>query len=474
MYEEVYGLFDNEDTAGLLKLLQDARGTSLHDVYLCLFRPPTSRNIFHLAASSEDPELLRYLIPFMTQPEVIQKNHRNRNCLTHACCLSTSTNLYLLFGVPGIRPHDLLPDRNTNYLLRACSSGQIEPVRFILEKASEDKSTDKRGRTLLHELLGGRGDKSLIPLHGAIIGGSIDIIKLILDTMNQMETPNISPKDHFLLQRYDTETPLNFACKLKYVEAVAVILENSSPKIVAEQLYLKEGFYGLNIVQYVVAYSSEEVLAEILKHAKKLPGDRHLLWNNYVGFNSLQFACAKNKPEMAKLLLQHYEDNPEYLDELMKVYPSCNIDDHPIVLLERIDRDTVHLMKVLLAYMPDFHVFPAYLNLRSRLISKGTETCLEDYMKDPQGMRNVYRKELGLQRRDITCYFALVVCVCDDYFTLDENSSEFPQERFLNIMKQLPIELQAIVCHRVCGSMDESMPKRAELDPILYSLLCNC
>lgn len=92
-----------------------------------------------------------------------------------------------------------------------------------------------------------------------------------------------------------------------------------------------------------------------------------------------------------------------------------------------------------------------------QVIKRGYHANIRKILREADKRRAYWRIELGLDMMDmIANTFALVVCLSDDYFILpvsDEhsNSNKKRQQayRFFSIVRQIPMELQMLICNRV-------------------------
>jgi len=67
------------------------------------------------------------------------------------------------------------------------------------------------------------------------------------------------------------------------------------------------------------------------------------------------------------------------------------------------------------------------------------------------------RLELGWYDEAAAKMFALVVFVSDELLQVKDTTTS-PADRFFNIARRLPLELQMVLCHRLVGSDKEINP----------------
>jgi hypothetical protein len=68
--------------------------------------------------------------------------------------------------------------------------------------------------------------------------------------------------------------------------------------------------------------------------------------------------------------------------------------------------------------------------------------------------------ELGLVDKDAAELFSIIVFFCDDFLRLNKAHSPSDAARFFNIVSQLPMELQMVLCYRVFGSAKENIESK--------------
>ena len=82
---------------------------------------------------------------------------------------------------------------------------------------------------------------------------------------------------------------------------------------------------------------------------------------------------------------------------------------------------------------------------------------LERFKENPVETRHAMRVELGWYNEAAAEMFALVVFVSDGLLQINDTTPS-PAARFFNIARQLPLELQMVLCHRVVGSAKDIIP----------------
>jgi len=85
-------------------------------------------------------------------------------------------------------------------------------------------------------------------------------------------------------------------------------------------------------------------------------------------------------------------------------------------------------------------------------------TLLERFKSDATRTRHLVRVELGLLDDLAAEMFALVVFVSDGLLQIKDTTIPTPAARFFAIARQLPLELQMVLCYRLVGSEREIIP----------------
>jgi hypothetical protein len=82
---------------------------------------------------------------------------------------------------------------------------------------------------------------------------------------------------------------------------------------------------------------------------------------------------------------------------------------------------------------------------------------LERFQADPAATRQAVRQELGWHDCASGDLYALVVFLCDGLLHIQPGQETSQPARFLAIAFRLPMELQAVLCHRVFGSPEHTI-----------------
>ena len=86
-------------------------------------------------------------------------------------------------------------------------------------------------------------------------------------------------------------------------------------------------------------------------------------------------------------------------------------------------------------------------------------SLLEKIFTDPEQTRYEIRLKLGLPEALAAGVFALTIFLCEGLLQLKpvQASNQTAAARFFTLARRLPMELQMILCHRVVGSVKESI-----------------
>jgi len=85
-------------------------------------------------------------------------------------------------------------------------------------------------------------------------------------------------------------------------------------------------------------------------------------------------------------------------------------------------------------------------------------TLLERFKENPMEIRHTLRVELTWYDEAAAEMFALVVFVSDGLLQVKDTTTPPPEARSFDITRQLPLELQMVLCHRVVGSAKDIIP----------------
>ena len=339
-----------------------------------------------------------------------------------------------------------------------------------------------------------------------------------------------------LLQHPDTDpnlqdnigfTPLFFACHLGHLEYVEELLQDDRVDVNLPQ------FEGASPLLACAENSAMDVVRLLLRHHNIDPN-----LADYNGSSPLMVACGFQNEELTRLLLadprcNQGEDAPGGFTPFHELCESGNLTLARLFLeqglrgvnLRRTDGRTpllscclhnrTEILKHLLLHCPDVDaVSPLdkeasikaagqpfwthflngfaqdWITPRDIAIAKGhTEIAdiLDFFVEDPARCRRVLGKQLGITGRLIADTFALVVFVCDDFYTLRGNrattsaattatsatsATTWPKildtaegssklegaTRYLQIASQLHLDLQMVLCNRTWGLARDLIP----------------
>lgn len=350
---------------------------------------------------------------------------------------------------------------NANFLQVACFLGNLQAVKLLHARMGREGLVhqDARGRTSLHIALNWH------PF--------TELVGYLLDNL----------EDEDLLITDNRGTPAHI---LAFYSGSFPDIERLSKRLTRDQLteiYDSEGHNCVNALMThgdrhgVMVFLIDKLLDEDLFHrfTRELSPLHVACQNRNVGL--LQKMLPRIRSEW---ILERYEP---------VVRPDCVFERGEGLgnLIDiAIEMGQSDILKMLLAVLPveswpdTIHTcFRSFLGANSdggAFFIRDNQTAEEiigHYGNDFPRSRKLWRKRYGLNIHDANEVFAMIVCFCDGYFELDEDKmKEDPELRsFFDITTQLPMELQAIVCHRVYESSSNLQPTKAKLDPILCKLL---
>lgn len=188
---------------------------------------------------------------------------------------------------------------------------------------------------------------------------------------------------------------------------------------------------------------------------------------------TLEIACRRNYSEIVALLLARPDIDVNQLNKYdsRPLITACNMGNTSCVrlLLEdsRLEIEGIpcygaivdgHLetIKWYIASGRQLDLGEILEYKRLRPLDHQMSSLLRRFKDHPDNTRYRVRLELGCLDKLSADIFALVIFLCDDLLRL-KNKDVSPlirheTVRFLSIMKELPMELQMIICHRAVGS----------------------
>jgi hypothetical protein len=200
------------------------------------------------------------------------------------------------------------------------------------------------------------------------------------------------------------------------------------------------------------------------------------------GATPFMLACQEGCVTVVRLLMAHPRCDINLADE-NRITPfsmACRFANHEIIrdLLDdprvnlgqwdseklttidvMIQRGEVDVVKCLLAshrtpYIDCNHVVRCQHALGLTSERRDKMSCLmNDYLQDPQKVKMSLRLEKAYQDYYIPRLYALTILFADHY--LRERLVSTRVGRFFRLVSRLPVELQAVLCHRAAGSMGD-------------------
>jgi len=330
-----------------------------------------------------------------------------------------------------------------NKLFNAVEYDKVDNIKHILEHSTFDvNSCVYEGGTILHFACNAGSIKviKLLMTHDKVdvnkpdvCGGtalnsthiSIDVAKLLL----KFRDINVNKKDK------NGDTPLHTACVSRNKQMVKLLLTH--PNININEVNNK----GMTPLAYSCYYNNDDII-------------RVLLNNPAIDINKsniiapLHLAVEKKNINVIKLLLCQPGININQVDEYGRTPLDyiCALSEGNTWLSSRrtikinvCSKEEI-IIKLLMAY-------GATITNQKIKICNNSE--LDKYLTDPNVI-NDWKATFDF----ISHLFTLVVLLCDEYFTFNTQSCgrSVDMIRFFTICKQLPMELQMLICHRLYGS----------------------
>jgi len=198
-------------------------------------------------------------------------------------------------------------------------------------------------------------------------------------------------------KNYDKESPFYIACERGHIYIVEFLIKiymdinNDIETLNAINTPEKDDYTPLN----VACWGNR---TNIVKYLLSLPNITTLNKQNIYDYTPLYYACHNNNINIVKELLKQKD----------------------IIIEQKIEN--------------------------SYDLKPETRKLIIQYKENP----NKIRKQLMLE--DNMDIYRLIVFMCDDYFELNHNTKNIKGLKFMKIVKQLPLELQMVLIHRMSDS----------------------
>jgi ankyrin repeat protein len=228
-----------------------------------------------------------------------------------------------------------------------------------------------------------------------------------------------------------------------------------------------------------VVYRARELL-------QKYPDDTDVNVLTPWGVPVLAYASEKGYEEMVRLLLSHPDidvnarkNNTAFMLAFHEKHTQCAkllLEDPRTDLLITDNENCTPLNRLLMGgslellevwiasgremrmdEMFDYYSYhPRYLQLKEDqpLIVQ----LLEDFNRDPEGVRHRVRKDTGWYNERAAGFLAPVVFLSDGLVRINNVRRPNGGRKFLKIISQLPLELQMVLCYRAAGSGRSLVP----------------
>jgi len=298
-------------------------------------------------------------------------------------------------------------------LLQACKDGDIQYVKNNISPENVNTADEYKmtlfafacdsGHTEIVELIlqtagfTGLNDYDCgydrnAPFIMAALGGYIDIVKLFL------KTPGF---DLLNMVNYDGNTAFMEACRMGHIEIAKLLLNTPGFSV----LNIKTFRRGRTALIWACEYGRQKIVKMLLE----AEGFNSLNEKNHREESALDLACEYGYIEIVELLMIQ----PNI------IVPTDVKEDSRWV--DKTDKDIKDKEKV--------------------------KILIGSYNKNPQ---KTVRELIVKKNLDI---YRLIVFYCDGYFVINETTDiNTKNKRFFEIIKKLPLELQALLIHRLSGS----------------------
>jgi len=206
-------------------------------------------------------------------------------------------------------------------------------------------------------------------------------------------------------------------------------------------------------------------------------------WESSFGFTALMMACTYGKDAVVQLLLEHasIDVNKRTGSGQSPFWFSCRnghtacarllLKDNRLLPNEVTERGHSPLSSI--AFTGNFELLQWWIASGRQLdlggahqpasdviriardnLNADAAKLLTSFKKDPEATRHEVREQLGYYKELTVEVFALVVFLCDGLVSIKPNSSQDVMNavRFFRIARQLPLDLQMVLCQRLGGS----------------------
>ncbi|AYV76529.1 MAG: hypothetical protein Terrestrivirus8_22 [Terrestrivirus sp.] len=280
-----------------------------------------------------------------------------------------------------------------------CENGDIEVVKKYISDFGTNSLNEKNDRGATSFLL-------------ACSQGHKEIVELLIKTNG---FSSLNEKDN------SGATPFFVACYYGEEEIVEILIKTNGFNSLNEQNNSGETPF----LAVCMTPQGNEKIAELLI---RTDGFDSLNEEDCYGQSPFWWACLHGHIKIIELLIKAKGFNGMNGENNKPFYTACCNDHIEIVELLLMCYDII---------IPDDII----------INSDEMEDLIERYKKDPETVR------LNLILGDNIDLYRDIVFMCDGYFELDESSENTNGVKFMKIARQLPLELQMVLIHRMSGSL---------------------
>ncbi|XP_056173323.1 protein ACCELERATED CELL DEATH 6-like isoform X2 [Syzygium oleosum] len=268
---------------------------------------PSGNSFLHIAAGIKNPDILRALLEVIHDKQLVAKaNYRGDTALHVAARAGSIHAAELLLSCGSIA--DIANDMGNTALHEAVKNSRYELTRLLLSRGSRAVYPKNK--------------ESKCPLYLAVETGNLEILKLLMEAMDENEVPwsrmqGMSPvhgavmhqrlemlkemskrkKELFYLKDAGGGTSLHLAAYVNYIDGVKFLVDEFASSAVE---YDKEGYLPIHVA---CKMGHLETIKELLQHWL----DPEELLNFKEGQNILHVAAKYGKASIVKYIL----GNPE-------------------------------------------------------------------------------------------------------------------------------------------------------------------
>ena len=322
----------------------------------------------------------------------------NEARLWRACDEGDLARVQLLTADPAVDVNFVGFERGDTPLIRACRKGHTGIVEHLV--------AHPRVNVELKNAAGGS------PFFLACQENHLDLVRLL----GKDPRIDVNALTHLLV------TPFSIACEKGHVEVVTELLADPRIDVVKVDESMQSPF------QMACGWGNSAIVALLLADPRV-----DVLQCDHTDFSPFRVACEGNHGDTVSLLLE--DDRIDLKSPILGDYTT---------LAALVDLDSLSIVQRILA--SGRHVETPFMG-EGESATKDLVTNFED---NPDLVRWQLRQLPRFREKYIGQTFALIVLLCDQFFTLTEAESQ--AQRFFAMARLLPMDLQMVLCNRLYSS----------------------